>query len=64
MVKLVMVKKKGIKKKGMLRRMKLLCNISVGQDAVVCRRQFPVRMCLLKNGCCCEMCCCFEMCCL
>ena len=63
MVKLVMVKKKGIKKKGMLRRMKLLCNISVGQDAVVCRR-FPVRMCLLKNGCCCEMCCCFEMCCL
>ena len=29
----------------MLHRIKFLCKMGVGQDAVVCRRQFPVRMC-------------------
>ena len=29
----------------MLYRIKFMCKMGVGQDAVVCRRQFPVRMC-------------------
>ena len=29
----------------LLYRIKFMCKMGVGQDAVVCRRQFPIRMC-------------------
>ena len=32
-------------KRFLLHRIKFMCKMGVGQDAVVCRRQFPIRMC-------------------